>query len=269
MSWRAVARTDVHDAARSRTGWLLFAALSALFVGYAFTHGSAGEDSFVAFLEGTASTVVTAVPVVAIFLGYRSVCDDRTSGSLLLTLSFPSSRRDLAVGTFVGRTVVLLVPTLTALSVAGVVGAVRYGTDGAALYPWFLLGSALYGTAFVGFAVGLSMSTTRDRRITYGAVGGYLLLAVWSELVSFWVAFLHRFDPRVGTPDWALLLRLAEPREAYFRLLRAGFDVGPAGRYLASDAPLYVDWWAALAVLVLWNVVPLVVGFRRFRTADL
>jgi len=269
VSWRAIARKDVRDAGRSRTGWLLFAALSLLFVGYAFAHGSTGETSFTGFLDGLASSVVTAVPIAAIFLGYRSVCDDRTSGSLFLTLSFPHSRRDLVVGTFVGRTVVLLVPTMTALSVAGVIGAARYGTDGAMLYPWFLLGTAVYGAAFVGFAVGLSVSTTRDRQITYGAVGGYLLLAVWSELVSFWVAFLHRFDPEVGTPDWALFLRLTEPGEAYSRLLRAGFDVGRADQYLGSDAPVYVEWWVALALLVCWTLVPLVLGFRRFQTADL
>jgi hypothetical protein len=34
-------------------------------------------------------------------------------------------------------------------------------------------------------------------------------------------------------------------------------------------APVSVDWWMGLLVLVAWSVVPLAVGFSRFGTADL
>ena len=49
----------------------------------------------------------------------------------------------------------------------------------------------------------------------------------------------------------------------------AGSDVGLAGRYVGEDVPPFVDWWAALLVLVLWIVVPLAFGLRRFGSADL
>jgi len=270
MTWHDVAYKNVHDASRSRTVWLLFGLLSVLFVGYALGHGFLGDSSFVAFLDGLVRIVVIFLPALGILLGYRSISDDREDGSLLLELSFPHSRRDLIVGSFVGRTVVLLAPTLVSLLLAGVVGAVRYGTDGVLWYPWFLFVSALYGTAFVGISIGLSMVTTSDRRITFGAVGGFLLLAVlWDGLVSFFIGFLHRFDRTVAMPDWGLFLLLSGPSEAYLRLVRAGFDIGRAGRYVGEGTPAYVDWWAGLLVLALWIVVPLVVGFRRFRTADL
>lgn len=270
MSWRDVAYGTVHDARRSRTVWLVLGLQSLLFVGYAFGHGFLGEASFVAFLDGVVGVVAPLVPALGILLGYRSISDDRESGSLLLALSFPLSRRDLVVGTFVGRAIVLVAPTLAALSAAGVVGAIQYGTDGVLWYPWFLFATALYGTAFVGAAVGLSVSTTSDRRITFGAVGGYLLLAVlWSGLVSFAFDVLHRFDPSVATPGWGLFLQLAGPREAYVRLVRAGFEVDRASRYVADGAPAYVDWWGAILALVVWVVIPLAVGLRRFRGADL
>lgn len=270
MSWRDVAHKNVRDSSRSRTVWLLFALLSILFVGYAVGHGFLGEESFVAFLDGLVGIVGLFIPALGVLLGYRSISDDRESGSLLLELSFPHSRRDLIVGTFVGRTIVLVVPTLVALAVAGVVGAFQYGTDGAPWYPWFLFVTALYGTAFVGASIGLSMVTTSDRRITFGAVGGYLLLAsLWSGLVSFGITVLHRFDPGVAMPDWGLLLQLAGPNESFSRLLRAGFDLNRAGQYVGEGTPIYVDWWSALLLLALWVVVPLAIGFRRFRTADL
>lgn len=272
MSWRDVAYKDVHDASRSRGVWVLFALLAVLSVGYALAHSYLGESAFPAFLGGLAGVVGVTLPLLALLVGYKSVVHERTSGSLFLTLSFPHSRRDFLVGKLVGRSVVLLGPTLVALTVAGVVGAVRYGTDGAVLFPWFLVATALYGLAFVGLAVGLSMATDVDRWITVGAFGGYfVLVTLWGTLHSLVLLVLHRFDTAVlaDLPDWALLFRLVGPNEAYDRLLRAGFDVDLAAAYVGEGAPVYVDWWMAIVLLALWFAVPLVLGFRRFGRADL
>jgi ABC-2 type transport system permease protein len=272
MSWRDVAYKNVNDASRSRTVWLLTGLLSVLFVGYAVGHGYLGGESFVPFVNGLVGIVGTFLPALGILLGYRSISDDREDGTLLLELSFPHSRKDLIVGTAVGRTIVLTVPTLVALIIAGAVGAFQYGTDGVVWYPWFLFVAVLYGAAFVAASMGLSMATTSDRRITFGAVGGYLLLAsFWSGLVSFGIGVIHRFGVpgSVTTPDWGLLLQLAGPSESFTRLVEAGFDLGRAGQYIGEGAPVYVDWWGALVLLTLWVVVPLGLGFRRFRTADL
>jgi len=274
VSWRAVAHKDVHDASRSKTIWVLFVLLGLLTVGYAVVHEFLGpeEPTFLTFLGGLAGLVGTVLPVLALLLGYKSVIEARTSGSMFLTLSLPHSRRDVVTGTVLGRTVVLLAPTLAGLVVAGVAGVVLYGTEGALLYPWFMFAVALYGLAFVGLAVGLSMWTTGDRWVTFGALGGYLLLVTfWSSLHSLTMLFLHRFNLSVlsDLPDWSLLFRLLGPGEAFDRLLRAGFDLELAGRYVAEDAPLYVDWWMALLILAAWCVVPLALGFRRFGAADL
>jgi ABC-type transport system involved in multi-copper enzyme maturation permease subunit len=272
MSWRDVAYKNVNDASRSRTVWILTGLLSVLFVGYAIGHGYLGEESFVAFLDGLVGIIGTFIPALGVLLGYRSISDNRQDGSLLLELSFPHSRKDLIVGTVVGRTIVLAVPTLVALVIAGAVGMFQYGTDGALWYPWFLFVTVLYGAAFVGVSTGLSMATTSDRRITFGAVGGYLLLAsLWSGLVSFGFTVIHRFGVpgNVTTPDWGLLLGLAGPTESFARLVRAGFDLNRASQYVGDGTPIYVDWWGALLLLALWIVVPLVLGFRRFRSADL
>lgn len=272
MTWRTVARKDVHDASRSRTLWLLSGLLLVAFVGYALVHGRVGRETFSAFLGGLAALVGALLPLLAILLGYKSIARGRTTGRLYLTLAFPNSRRDVVVGKFVGRSSVLLVPVAVALLLAGVVAAVRYGSAGAVLFPWFLVATALYGVAFVGIAVGLSMSTAVDRRITFGAIGLYFLLVqLWDNIHTATLLILHRFDFTVlsDMPDWALLFRLLKPSESYYRLVRAGFDIGQASRYVGDSAPVFVDWWLALAVLVAWCVVPLALGFRRFGAADL
>lgn len=272
MSWRAVARKDVHDASRSKTIWVVLALLGLLSVGYAVGHAFLGDETFTAFLSGYAGLVGAVVPVLALLLGYKSVIEGRKSGSMFLTLSLPHSRRDVVAGTVVGRSIVLLAPTLVALVLAGVVGAVRYGTDGALLYPWFVFAVALYGVAFVGLGVGFSMFTTGDRWVTFGALGSYLLLVTfWSQLHSLTMLILHRFDVSVlsDLPDWALLFRLFGPGEAFDRLLRAGFDLELAGRYVGEGAPIYVDWPVAVLILAVWCLVPIAVGFYRFGSADL
>ncbi|MBX0305689.1 ABC transporter permease subunit [Haloarcula salinisoli] len=270
MSWRTIARKDLHQARRSTGIWLLAGLSVVVFVGYAVVHEYLGDPTFVGFVDGLAGVVGSTVPLLGLLLGYKSISHERASGSLFLTLSAPQSRRDLVAGTLAGRAAVLLVPTVVSLVFAGAVGAVRYGTEGLLGYPLFLFLSSLYGVAFVSLAVGLSMSTTADRRITLGALGGYVVFVpFWGSVHSFALLFLHRFDLSVlsDMPDWALLVRLLAPTEAFYRLLRAGFDIGRAARY--ADGPVYVDWWMGLVALLAWCVVPVALGYRRFRTADL
>jgi ABC-2 type transport system permease protein len=70
-------------------------------------------------------------------------------------------------------------------------------------------------------------------------------------------------------PDWGLLLQLAGPREAFVRLVRAGVEVDGAAQYVGNGVPPYVDWWAAVLLLVAWVAVPIALGFRTFSTVDL
>ncbi|WP_121820086.1 ABC transporter permease [Halostella salina] len=272
MSWRALAGKDVRDAARSRTAWLLTALSLLVYGGIAVYQGSVGEPTLASLVGTLSAAVVRVVPALGLLVGYKSIADERADGSLLLTLSMPHSRRDLAVGKFVGRTVVLLAPTLGALLVAGAIGVGKFGTDGLASFPWFLLVAALYGTVFVAVGVGISMTTTDDRRLTLGAIGAYVFLVnLYGGVHSAVLVFLHRgrFQVLSNLPDWALLYRLFQPSEAYYRLLHLGFDAAPAARYLAGGAPFYVDWWMALVVLAVYCVGALGIGYRRFSAGDL
>ncbi len=265
MSWETIALADIRDAGRSWSFWGLAVLLAGSFVGVVGVVAYLGQTEFTAALGGLVELVSLFVPLVALLLGYRAVAGKRSRGSIYLSLSFPASRRDLAVGTFVGRTVILLVPTLGGLLLAGVAAAVVFGTEGLLMYPWFLLVTALYGAAFVGIAVGLSMATTADRWLTLGALGGYLVLVqLWNALVTIVVLVLHR-GPPAEPPEWSLLAGLAQPPVAFDRLLGLGGDLSPS----APGAVTSLDWWLALLVLVLWTVVPLTIGYRRFVASEL
>jgi len=289
VSWRDIACRDVHDASRSRGVWVLFGLLTLVSVGYAYLHTYLGDPTFPTFLGGLTGVVSATLPVLAVLVGYKSVVHERTSGSLVLTLSFPHSRWDFLVGKLVGRSVVLLAPTVLALALAGVVGAVRYGTDGAALYPWFLVAAALYGLAFVGISVGLSLSTTVDRWITLGAFGSYFVLVILYVFpvvqIPSMVRWLHTTllgaDPN---PDLYNAVQYTSPYLAYRKATNLVFptdmrqvifgsslpdDISYGSAATNTELPIYLQDEFSVVILAFWLVVPLLVGYWLFERADL
>jgi ABC-2 type transport system permease protein len=272
VTWRDVALRDVRAASRSVGIWIVSGAQFLLFVGVAAVEFVLDEGSFPTYIDALAGVVAVTIPLVALLVGYKSILAERTSGQLRLTLSVPHSRRDVAVGKFVARSVVFAVPTALALCLAG--GVAIALADGGVPWPWlpWLVGvTILYGVAFVGMAVGVSLSTAAGRRVTVGTIGAYLVTVVlWEDLHTTVLLILHRFDTTVTNdmPGWALFVCLAAPSESFDLLVRTGFAVNRAGWYVDS-AVAYVAWPTALGLLVAWALVPVALGFLRFETADL
>jgi ABC-2 type transport system permease protein len=273
VSWQAIARKDVHDAIRSRGIWLLSAAFLLVFLAPPLAFPSVVAATTDEFVNFTRVVVGSFVPLVSIALGYKAVVGERESGSIALVLSFPHTRRDLAIGKLAGRAVVLAIPLLVAVLAAGVVAAVQLSSAPLLPFLGLVLATLGLGLAFLGLTVGLSMATPSSRRITGAAIGAYLLFALlWDTLVRSLALVVFRFvEPSVmfDLPDWALLLKFLAPVEAYDRLVAALFDVGAAGSYTGADAPWFVAAWVAPVVLAAWVVVPVWLGYRRFARADL
>lgn len=272
MTWRDVALRDIRGASRSVGIWIVSGVQILLFVGVAVVELALDDGSFPTYIDSLTGVVAVTIPLVALLLGYKSILAERTGGQLRLALSVPHSRRDVVVGKFVGRSVVFVVPTALALCLAG--GVSIFLADGGVPWiwlPWFAGTTLLYGVAFVGVAVGVSLSTATGRRVTVGAIGAYLMTVVlWEDLHTAVLLILHRFDTAVTNdmPGWALFLRLAAPSESFDLLVRTGFAVNRATRYVDSGVG-YVTWPAALGLLVAWALVPVALGYRRFRAADL
>ena len=272
MTWRDVALRDVRVASQSIGIWIVGGVQILLFVGVAAVEFVLNDGSFPTYVDSLAGVVAVTTPLIALLVGYKSILAERTGGQLRLALSVPHSRRDVAVGKFVGRSVVVTAPTVLALCLAG--GVAIALADGGVPWPWlpwFAGVAVLYGVAFVGLAVGVSLSTATGRRVTVGAVGAYLVTVVfWEDLHTAVLLILHRFDMAVTNdmPGWALFVRLAAPSESFDLLVRTGSAVDRAGRYVDSGVA-YIAWPAALGLLVAWTLVPVALGYLRFRTADL
>lgn len=271
MNWQPTARKDFRDGIRSRTVLLLLVVFSGLFVIANGLLGS-GSDPFDEFVSGTFGNVTTVLPVIAIVLGYKAVLHERTSGSLVLALSLPQSRTDFVVGKLVGRSLVLAVPVAASLLVAGAIATLRYDSASLAPYLAFIVLTVLYGVTFVSISLAWSMSTTAGRRVLVGVIGAYVVLdQFWAQLVTEFVLLLYRFDFSVVSdlPDWAVVLQLAAPGEAYRHVVSALFGFDGSTAHLAAETPWIVNPWTAALVLVGWTVAPIAIGYSRFGSTDL
>lgn len=269
MNWRPTARKDFRDSIRSRTIWVLLVVLVGLFVlGNAVFGPESG--AFSAFVETVFGNVYGLVPLIGIVLGYKAVLYERESGSLVLALSLPQSRRDFVAGKLVGRSLVLGLPLVAGLVVAGAVAATQYDSVAPLSYLAFVGATVLYGVAFVSIAIACSMSFATDRQVLIRAIGLYVALdRAWVWLIDTLVSVLYRFDAPSPIPDWAVALQLASPSEAYRHLVAVRFEFEHTQAHLAPEAPSVANSWTALIVLVGWTLGPVALGYLRFRNTDL
>lgn len=272
MNWKPIARKDFLDSVRSRTLW----ALAVVFVGIlaliAYGAQQIDDAGVTQFIDFTAQGFTLFVPIVAVALGYKAIIAERESGTIAVALSFPHSRRDMVVGKYVGRSLVLAIPVLIGLVVASVFVLVLYDSFPVLSYLFFVVLNVVLGLSFLGITIGLSMGLSSSRRVTAAAFGAYVLLAVlWSQLVDTLVVVLWRFEGGVlvDPPEWSMLLKLSSPVESYNRIVTALFDSSIGGTYTGGDVPWFVDWWVAVLLLLAWIVVPLGLGYLRFEGADL
>ena len=281
MSWQVIARKEVKDAIRSRvlhalSGMLVLFALALMGV-YASLPSVFGVPAAELTLESFISIIGNAavfVPIVGAMLGYKAIAGERASGSLALMLSQPHTREDVVLGKFVGRTVVLVVPILLAFAAGLGVVVVSFDAYSIVDYVTFLALLVLIGTVYVSVAIGFSASTASTTRAAVGVVAYYLVFrVVWNGLVRLANVVANRVTEGEwvlqfgGYPDWAYLLLLVSPHNAYQIAMQSlVFD---AGSQAGGQLPGFVNEWTALLVLALWIVVPIALGIRRFDAVDL
>jgi len=280
-----VARKDFEDAVRSKTLWVV-TALFVLLTGVVayFLDSIAGALA----AEGTELTATDCVfvvqipgqwliPLVAVLVGYKSVVAERESGTIKLLLALPHTRRNVLLGKLAGRIAVVATALSVGFAVAAVIVLARH-TLAVVPYLVFVVLTIAYAGSFVGLAVGFSAAVRSGTRAVAGAVGIYALFgfnpSLW-DLVPFGVNYAlsgEFFFETARGPEWAQAISLLSPKSAY-NTATAGFVPGESAFRQAAggtaDLPIYLSEWAALVVLAAWLVVPMAVGYRRFRAADL
>lgn len=270
-SGRAIARTDLRIARRSKGVWATVALFVLCFGGLAFALAELATPNVDEFLDTTAAILSILAPLVGVLFGYQIVVGERESGTIALALSLPHSRRDVITGKLAARALVLT-SALTIGALTGVVVlALRYPTVPLARYLALYASTLTYTLAFLALGTAFSTSIRTSRRVIGAAFGAYIaLVMLWSNLVDVLVLVLFRFrlDP-TAFPLWAETLKFATPRPLYAYLLADTVDVGAGAPGLIVDAQWFASPAIAATILLAWLAVPPVLAALHFRTQEL
>ncbi len=291
MSVPTVARKEFGDTRRSRTlvavvflFVLVIGGVTYLYVEF-FTSASPGQQpDSAAELTATAVAILGGlipgglgplsllVPLIGLLLGYKAIVGERETGQIKLLLGLPHSRRDVVLGKLLGRSAVAGLAVVAGFVAATVVIA-GFGS-GVTLAPLatLLVVTLLFALAYVSIGIGISAVSPAQgwATILVVAVVG-VFQALWG-VIFFGIQAVF-FDLGTPLPEWVRGIRAAAPPDAYRNALTAALravtdaDVGPAAS--PSDAPVFLQDWFGFVWLALWTVVPLVVGYLRFRETEL
>lgn len=298
MSVTLVARKDFEDVVRSRMLWAILGLFLAfmVIVTAGATSGeladSGAEDVIALFVNVGAGLFI---PIVAIFVGYRSIAGERESGSLRVLFGLSHGRSDVMAGKTISRLAAILLATLVACAVVVALALTIFGSVPLGTFGGFVGLTLLLAMMFTAVAVGVSATAATRYRAMGGAIGGYLAFVMFWYPAGAGLHYLIEGDlPGRVVPEWYLLLQYLNPAEAYRQAIMlllerdtylligwsnivedieitptGGGDVLVATNRIAGELPWYLSEYAAVASLLAWIVCPLAVGYWQFRRADL
>lgn len=272
MSWAVVARKDFREARLSRSLWaattvfvLLAAGMAVLYATVPEVRQDLGGVSTLGYLTLLLAVVTLFVSIAAIMIAAGAIAGERESGSGKLLLGLPNSRADVVIGKLVGRVAVLGIAMLVGLAAALVVALALFDTVSAVEYAVFTVLTLLFALAYVGIMLGLSATAASGGRAMAYGIGAFVALELLADLVPAVALFVTNgfsLEGVTSVPDWIGFLSVAVPSGAYTNAV-SWFLGG------STAVPFYLTGWASLAVLAVWLVVPLAVGYWRFAVADL
>ena len=274
MSLVAVFQHDQLDIRRSKLTWGV-PIVYLLFMIAAFYGATAIKPTMTSALGFIFYIGTFVVPITALVSASHTIAGARESGRIRFLLGFPNDRSEIVFGTFLSRVVLINGSLLIAFAVVALLAVLSLDQARLEMLAQFVLLTILFATAYVSLAIGISASTASQARATTGTVGSFLVLNVLWSFFSPWsivgvLRNLLSIQLKLDVP--AALYVLAEVTNPVMAYLHATQVLGPAFTGSArafSSAPRLASPMIAVGVLILWIAVPLVLGYRRFRDAEI
>lgn len=283
-----VAVKDFSDAVRSRALWIasgIFLVLMVLVVSLVVWVFSNPDPRLAStFLNGPATDAV--LPIIGLVIGYKAIVGERETGNVKFLLGLPHSRRDIVIGKFLGRFAVLSVAIVIGFAAAAAIIVAVLGVPPVVPMVSYLLFVLLGGAAVVATAVGVSAVVSTPSRAIAAVVGGYIFATtLWSIVPSglhyvvngelprpdapLWVEVVDHLNPLVAISAGGSALL---PNDSKIEVLvtESGItasETGPAPDSAVDslvNEPIFL-----VGILLLWTVLPLAVGYLRFKGTDL
>ncbi|QSG15015.1 ABC transporter permease subunit [Halapricum desulfuricans] len=283
MSWIAVARKDFRDAIRSRMFWALAIVFGLLSIGIGGAYGYftdelaasvPASEAGIGLVFFVQSPITIFIMFISAIICHKSIVGEWEQGSLKLLLSLPHTRSDVILGKIVGRAGVIAVPAIGSLVLGLGLGAALLGgsvltsVDFLAVAAGFLVAILVYIALYVSIFVGVSAITRSSSLAVAGSVALIVLQFFWSVIIALVTLLLDLS----GDPDWLYIPQTIMPNAAFNELLNASLSAmteWPLSANAGDIDAVYASPWTAAVILLLWIVVPVAIGYWRFKNADL
>ena len=118
------------------------------------TGGNVGFQGFARTSASLVNMVLYIVPLVALVMGTLSFTSETSASELLF--SQPVTRGEILLGKFLGLFASIFTATLIGFGLAGIIIAVKAGTEGAWRYPAFVAFSLLLAMIFLSLSAFIS-----------------------------------------------------------------------------------------------------------------
>lgn len=268
---RTIGEKEVRAGLRNRWFLLytaLFLVLSVAFATVAVAGSTlTGQPGFGRTSAGLMNLMLLIVPLIGLTIGAQAIVAEREDRFLEFQLAQPVGSAEVYLGKYLGAAASLVLMLAFGLGVSGVLLAIRGGATDAGAFLLLVLLTMLLGLGML--SVGFLVSSFAPR--TAAALG--IALTLWLVFVMLGdLGLMGSAAIMKMTPATLLGLTFINPLDVYklagVNLLQSSLEVlGPAGSYAIDRFGAGLTW-LLLALLALWVVVPLPIGYWLFRRTD-
>ena len=233
------------------------------------TSGNVGFQGFARTSASLLNMVLYIVPLVALVMGTLSFTSETSASELLF--SQPVTRGEILVGKFLGLFASIFTATLIGFGLAGIIIAVRAGTEGAWRYPAFVLFSLLLALIFLRLSAFISAICHRKTKAFGVALFAWFFFVLFYDLLVIGGTFLFKertansliFGSLFGNP--VDMVRVAS------LMTLNGKDIFGAGgaallRFLGGETLSLV---VLIIALSFWVIAPLIAAQRLLKHQDI
>lgn len=271
-----VARKEFRDDFRNRWTLAITAIFTALALGIAYfgavTSGHVGFTSFSATLASLTTLGAFVIPLISLLIAYDTIVGEQDNGTLLLLLSYPLSRAELATGKFLGHSGALALATVIGFGIAFATFQIMM-PDVHTLGAWesigvFMLSASFLGASFIGLACLISVLTREKARAAGLALLTWFVLVLLFDLVLLGVLVISGGNA-LEREIFPYLL-LANPIDV-FRLINLIGLRGSGGNafFMAMTAGHGYHLAALYAALAAWTATPFFIALFAFRKQEI
>ncbi|MBF0109161.1 MAG: ABC transporter permease subunit [Magnetococcales bacterium] len=269
-----IAGKEIRDAVRNRwvaAATLLLAALAFVltFLGSTPT-GTLEAKPLAVTVVSLASLTIFLVPLIALLLSYDAFAGEAQRGTLLLLLTYPTTRWRILLGKFLGHTAVIAIATIIGYGAAGLAAGLATGGSDPASWRAFvalLATSIMLGSVFIAMAYVASLSVREPSTAAGIAIGLWLFFVLLFDLglLGLLVSTKGQISPTVFP-----YLLLLDPADIFRLFNLSAFDNVRVFSGLAGlSGAVNLSPGLLLAALTVWIALPLGWSAWLFRGREL